>query len=62
MFDISCESSAWQSRGFTRNIKPYFLQKMKIKLMKVSSAAILLGALRVNTGVPKAFNMEYGNY
>ena len=36
------------SRGFTCNIKPYFLQKIKVKLIKVSCAAILLGALRVN--------------
>ena len=34
-------------RGFTRNIKPYFLQKIKVKIIKVLSAAILLGALRV---------------
>ena len=35
------------SRGFTRNIKPYFLRKIKVKIIIVSSAAILLGALRV---------------
>ena len=35
-------------RGFKRNIKPYFIQKIKVKIVKVLSAAILLGALRVN--------------
>ena len=35
-------------RGFTPNIMPYFLQKIKVKKIIVSSAAILLGALRVN--------------
>ena len=34
------------SRGL-RNIKTYCLQKMKVKMIKLSSAAILLGALRV---------------
>ena len=34
--------------GFTWNIKPTCLQKIKVKNVKVSSAAILLGALRVN--------------
>ena len=29
------------------DIKPYFLQKIKVTEIKVSSAAILLGALRV---------------
>ena len=35
MLDISCKSSAW----------PYFLQKIKVKIIKVSSSAVLLGAL-----------------
>ena len=34
-------------RGFTWKIKPYFLRKIKVKI-KMSSAAILFGALRVN--------------
>ena len=29
-------------------IKPYFLQKIKVKKIKVLSAAIFLGTLRVN--------------
>ena len=33
-------------RGITRKIKPYFLQKIKVK-NKMSSAAIFFGALRV---------------
>ena len=36
-------------RGFTRNIKPYFLRKIQVKIIKVSSAAILLGALKVRS-------------
>ena len=35
-------------RGFTLNIKPYFLPKIKVKIIKVLSAANLLGALRVD--------------
>ena len=38
-------------RRFTINIKPFFLRKIKVKKttnIKVSSAAILLGSLRVN--------------
>ena len=44
--DISCESSA--RKRIHINIKPYFLRKVKVKKMKVLSAAILLGSLRVN--------------
>ena len=35
-------------RGFPWNIIPYFLQKVEVKKNIVSSAAILLGTLRVN--------------
>ena len=38
-------------RGFTRNIKLYVLRKIKVKIIKVSSAAILLGALRVKSEI-----------
>ena len=34
------------SRGFTWNIKPYFLQKIKVKKFWVSSAAIFLWKLK----------------
>ena len=36
-------------RGFTCKIKPYFLRKIKVKI-KMSSATVLFGALRVKTG------------
>ena len=38
-------------RGFTWNNKPYFLRKIKVNNIKVLSAAILLGTLRVNKGL-----------
>ena len=37
-------------RGFTRNVKPYFLRKIKV-IISVAYAAILLGALRVNVSL-----------
>ena len=46
MLDILCESSAWQRIHMKH--KPYCLRKIKVKIIKMSSAAILLGALRVN--------------
>ena len=47
------ENNTWYfmwitGRGFTWNTKPYCLQKIKIKQINVSSAAILLGFFRVN--------------
>ena len=41
-------------RGFTWNIKPYFLRKIKIKKNKVSSAAILFGALNAEFNLTPA--------
>ena len=43
--DFTCESSA--SRLFTRYIKPYFSQKKRM-LQNLSSAAVVIGILRVN--------------
>ena len=34
-------------RGFTRNIQPYFLRKIKVKKMKRPLLQFLFGALRV---------------
>ena len=45
MLDVSSESSAWQR--IHMKYQALFLRKMKVKIIKVSSAAILLGALRV---------------
>ena len=45
-------------RRFTRNIKPYFHQKIKVEKAKMSSAAILLDSLRGNSAlqrIPIAF-------
>ena len=47
--DISCESSARQ-KIHIKHQAAYFLQKIKVKKTKESSAAILLGSLRVNPG------------
>ena len=44
-FDISCESS----RGFTWNIKLYFLQKIKVKKLKCRLLQFLFGTLKVKT-------------
>ena len=45
MLDISCESSARQRIQMKH--QALFFQKTKAKIIKMSSAAILLGALRV---------------
>ena len=37
-----------QGRGFTLNIKPYFLQNIKVKKIKCQPLQFLFGALRVN--------------
>ena len=50
---ISCKSSARQR--IHMNFKPYFLRKIKVKKIKVSSSAILFGALRV-----KVYKLTFG--
>ena len=52
--DISWESSA--GIGFSRNIIPYFFQKLGKKSQYLSSAAVVIGALRVNYFIP------FGNF
>ena len=45
MHDISCESSA--GRRFSRYIIPYFFRKLRKMSQNLSSAAVVIGALRV---------------
>ena len=47
MLDILCESSAWQRIHMKH--QALFSSKDKSKIIKVSSAAILLGALRAKS-------------
>ena len=47
MLDISGESSAWQRIHMKH--QALFSSKIKVKIIKVLSAAILLGPVRVNS-------------
>ena len=49
-------------KGFTLNIKPYSILKIKVKNIQVSSAAIMHGSIRVRLSrlpVTRAYQLPY---